>query len=320
VERGVLSDLPLFPARASTIGAGVDHLFFYLVAVALVFSTLIFGLVFYFAIRYRRRSPADKATQITSSVPLEIAWTVIPLCLSAVMFFWGASLFLRHAIAPPGSADIYVVGKQWMWKVQHPEGRREINELHVPVGRPFRLIMTSEDAIHSFFVPAFRLKQDVLPGRFTTLWFQATQVGRYHLFCSQYCGTNHSLMGGWIEVMEPVEYEHWLSRGSTGDPMQVAGAKLFERLGCSNCHQSTNQGRGPSLEGLYGRRVLLEGGGTTIADDAYIEESILKPATKVTRGYQPIMPTFQGQISEEGVFQIIVFLRSLKGERTPVVQ
>jgi cytochrome c oxidase subunit 2 len=320
VERGVLSDLPLFPARASTIGAGVDHLFFYLVAVALVFSTLIFGLVFYFAIRYRRRSPADKATQITSSVPLEIAWTVIPLCLSAVMFFWGASLFLRHAIAPPGSADIYVVGKQWMWKVQHPEGRREINELHVPVGRPFRLIMTSEDAIHSFFVPAFRLKQDVLPGRFTTLWFQATQVGRYHLFCSQYCGTNHSLMGGWIEVMEPVEYEHWLSRGSTGDPMQVAGAKLFERLGCSNCHQSTNQGRGPSLEGLYGRRVLLEGGGTTIADDAYIEESILKPATKVTRGYQPIMPTFQGQISEEGVFQIIAFLRSLKGERTQVVQ
>jgi len=316
----VLSDLPLFPARASTIGAGVDHLFFYLLAVALVFSTLIFGLVFYFAIRYRRRSPTDKATQITSSVPLEIAWTVIPLCLSAVMFFWGASLFLRHAIAPPGAGDIYVVGKQWMWKVQHPEGRREINELHVPVGRPFRLVMTSEDAIHSFFVPAFRIKQDVLPGRFTTLWFEATQVGRYHLFCSQYCGTNHSLMGGWIEVMEPVAYEHWLSRGSTGDPMQVAGAKLFDRLGCSNCHQSTNQGRGPSLEGLYGRRVLLEGGGTTVADDAYIEESILKPATKVTRGYQPIMPTFQGQISEEGVFQIIAFLRSLKAERTQVAQ
>jgi cytochrome c oxidase subunit II len=314
----MLSDLPLFPVRASTIASGVDHLFFYLIAVALVFSTLIFVLVFYFAIRYRRRTPADKAVQIISSVPLEIAWTAVPLCLSAVMFFWGANLFLRHAIAPQGAADIYVVGKQWMWKVQHPEGPREINELHVPVGRAFRLVMTSEDAIHSFFVPAFRIKQDVLPGRFTSLWFQATKVGRYHLFCSQYCGTNHAQMGGWVYVMEPVEYEQWLSGGSTGESMPVSGAKLFDRLGCSNCHQSANQGRGPALEGLYGKRVSLEGGGTAIADDAYIEESILKPAAKVTQGYQPIMPTFQGQISEEGVFQIIAYLRSLKTERARV--
>jgi len=314
----MLSELPLFPVRASTISAGVDHLFFYLLAVALVFSTLIFVLVFYFAIKYRRRSPEDRAVQITSSIPLEIAWTVIPLGLSAIMFFWGANLFLRHAIPPADAADIYVVGKQWMWKLQHPEGPREINELHVPVGRAFRLVMTSEDAIHSFFVPAFRIKQDVLPGRFTTLWFQATRVGRFHLFCSQYCGTNHAAMGGWIYVMEPTEYEHWLSGRSTGEPMTLAGARLFDRLGCSNCHVPADGTRGPSLEGLYGRRVLLEGGRTITADDAYIEESILKPASRVTRGYQPTMPTFQGQISEEGLFQIIAYLKSLKTERTEV--
>jgi len=314
----MLSDLPLFPARASTIGAGVDHLFFYLLGVALVFSTLIFVLVFYFAIKYRRRSPEDRAVQITSSIPLEIAWTVIPLGLSAIMFFWGATLFLRHAIPPAGAADIYVVGKQWMWKLQHPEGPREINELHVPVGRAFRLVMTSEDAIHSFFIPAFRIKQDVLPGRFTTLWFQATRVGRFHLFCSQYCGTNHASMGGWIYVMEPTEYERWLNGRSTGEPMTLAGARLFERLGCSNCHHPTDETRGPSLEGLYGRRTLLEGGAAVTADDAYIEESILKPAARVTRGYQPTMPTFQGQISEEGLFQIVAYLKSLKAERTEV--
>jgi cytochrome c oxidase subunit 2 len=313
----MLSDLPLFPVRASTIGAGVDHLFFYVLGVAVVFSTLIFVLVLYFAVKYRRRSPADHAVQITSSLPLEIVWTVIPVGLSAVMCVWGADLFLRHAIAPPDASDIYVVGKQWMWKLQHPEGAREINELHVPVGRPFRLVMTSEDAIHSFFVPAFRLKQDVLPGRFTTLWFQATQVGRYHLFCSQYCGTNHSVMGGWVYVLDPVEYEQWLSGGATNESMPVAGARLFERLGCSSCHLSTDQGRGPSLDGLYGKRVALEGGGVLIADDAYIEESILKPAAKVTLGYEPTMPTFQGQISEEGIFQIIAYLRSLKKTGKP---
>jgi cytochrome c oxidase subunit II len=316
----MLSDLPLFPVRASTIGAGVDHLFFYLLAVALVFSTLIFVLVFYFAIKYRRRSPEDRAVQITSSIPLEIAWTVVPLGLSAIMFFWGANLFLRHAIPPAGAADIYVVGKQWMWKLQHPEGPREINELHVPVGRAFRLVMTSEDAIHSFFVPAFRIKQDVLPGRFTTMWFQATKVGRFHLFCSQYCGTNHARMGGWVYVMEPTEYEHWLSGRVTGEPMTLAGARLFDRLGCSNCHHAADQTRGPSLEGLYGRRVLLDGGGTVTADDAYIEESILKPAARVTRGYQPTMPTFQGQINEEGLFQIIAYLKSLRAETTEVTR
>ncbi len=309
----MLSNVPLFPERASTIGAGVDHLFFYLLGVAIFFSTLIFALVFYFAIRYRRRSSDDTATQITNSLPLEVAWTVIPLFLEVVMFVWGASLFVRHAVAPPGATDIYVVGKQWMWKLQHPEGPREINELHVPIGRPFRLVMTSEDAIHSFFIPAFRLKQDVLPGRYTTQWFQATKSGRYHLFCSQYCGTNHSHMGGWVYVMEPSSYEQWLTGAMTNESMAAVGARLFARLGCGSCHQTTDQSRGPSLEGLYGKTVRLEGGGTVLADDAYLETSILNPATMVTAGYQPLMPTFQGQIDSEDLFQIIAYIKSLKG-------
>jgi cytochrome c oxidase subunit 2 len=314
----MLSDLPLFPVRASTIGTGVDYLFFYLVAVAVFFATLIFVLVFYFAVKYRRRSPNDRAVQIASSIPLEIAWTFIPLCLAAVMFFWGANLFLRHAIVPAGSTDIYVVAKQWMWKLQHPEGPREINELHVPAGRPFRLVMTSEDAIHSFFVPAFRIKQDVLPGRFTTLWFQATRVGDYHLFCTQYCGTNHARMGGWIHVMDPVAYQRWLSSEITGVSMAVAGARLFERLRCSDCHRPGDRSKGPPLDGLYGTRVLLEGGGTVIADDAYIRESILNPAARVTRTYPPTMPTFQGQISADEIIQIVAYVKSLKEERVQV--
>jgi cytochrome c oxidase subunit 2 len=314
----MLSDLPLFPEQASTIGAGVDHLFFYLMTVAVFFSTLIFALVFYFAIRYRRRGATDKAEQITSSVPLEVLWTVIPLFLEVVMFYWSASLFVRHAVVPKDAQEIYVVGKQWMWKLQHPEGPLEINELHVPVDRPFRLVMTSEDAIHSFFVPAFRIKQDVLPGRYTTLWFQATRPGRYHLFCSQYCGTNHSQMGGWIHVMEPGAYEQWLSGAATTESMEVAGGRLFERLGCGSCHQASDRSRGPSLVGLYGKRVQLASGSTVIADDAYLEASILNPAANVASGFQPIMPTFQGQIDKEDLFKLIAYIKSLKGtERIP---
>jgi len=310
---GVLTDLPLVPERASTIGAGVDHLFFYLVAVTVFFSTLIFALVFYFAVRYRRRSAADQAAQISSSMPLEVLWTVIPLCLEVIMFYWGASLFVRHAVAPAAATDIYVVGKQWMWKLEHPEGPREINELHVPVGRPFRLIMTSEDAIHSFFIPAFRIKQDVLPGRYTTQWFEATQPGRYHIFCSQYCGTNHAAMGGWVYVLEPAAYARWLNGALTGTSMVGQGGRLFARLGCGSCHQPTDHSHGPSLEGLYGTRVRLQDGSTVLADDAYLKTSILNPAAQVTAGFPALMPTFQGQIDQEELFELIAYIKSLKG-------
>jgi cytochrome c oxidase subunit 2 len=307
----MLPNLPLFPERASTIGAGVDHLYFFLLAVAGFFATLIFTLVTFFAIKYRRRPAWNKAQPIDGSLPLELLWTAIPLALSMVMFFWGAGLYFEHARAPRGAAEIYVVGKQWMWKLQHPEGRREINELHVPAGRPFKLILASEDVIHSFYVPAFRLKQDAVPGRYTSLWFEANKTGKYHLFCAQYCGTNHALMAGWVFVMEPVEYERWLSGGTGSETMAMAGEKLFENLGCANCHHPDGSGRGPSQVGLFGSKVVLAGAPPVIADEAYIRESILNPAAKVVAGYQPIMPTFQGQISEEGLLQIIAYIKSL---------
>jgi cytochrome c oxidase subunit II len=303
---------PLFPERASTIGVGVDHLYFFLLAVAGFFAILIFSLVFVFAIKYRQRSPSDRAQPIAGSLPLELIWTVIPLGLSMVMFVWGADLYFQHARAPRGATDIYVVGKQWMWKLQHPEGRREINELHVPVGRPVRLILASEDVIHSFYVPAFRIKQDAVPGRYTSEWFEATKPGKYHLFCAQYCGTNHSRMAGWVYVMEPVEYERWLSGGTGSETMAMAGGKLFENLGCANCHHADGSGRGPSLVGVFGKKALLTGGQAAVADEAYIRESILNPGAKVVAGYQPIMPTFQGQVSEEGLLQIIAYIKSLE--------
>lgn len=313
----MISDLPLFPERASTIGAGVDHLYFFLLGVSLFFSTLIFVLVFYFAIKYRRRTQNDRAQQIAGSLPLELAWTIIPFGLEMIMFFWAAGLFFRHARAPDGAADIYVVGKQWMWKLQHPEGQREINELHVPVGQPFRLIMTSEDVIHSFYIPAFRIKQDVVPGRYTSEWFQATKPGDYHLFCSQYCGTNHSRMIGWIHAMAPRDYENWLSGGATGESTAQTGEKLFQRLGCASCHRADGSGRGPSFQGLFGKTVLMEGGQKVVADEGQLRRCILNPSANRVAGYPPIMPTFQGLINEEGLLQIISYIKSLaKGERT----
>jgi cytochrome c oxidase subunit 2 len=317
----MLTDLPLFPARASTFALDVDYLFFYLLGVSIFFSILIFALVFYFAVRYRRRTPHDKAEQITGYLPLELAWTIVPLGLALVMFLWGANLFVRHALPPADAADIYVVGKQWMWKVQHAEGPREINELHVPTGRPFRLVMTSEDAIHSFFVPAFRIKQDVLPGRYTTLWFNSTRTGRYHLFCTQYCGTNHARMGGWVYVLDPIDYQRWLGGEGGQTSMATAGATLFARLGCDNCHRSEDQPRGPALRGLYGKHVSLSDGRTVLGDDAYIQESILTPAAKITSGYDPIMPTFRGQITEDDLFQLVAYIKSLSApERTALAR
>ncbi len=304
-------ELLFAPERASTFATGVDHLFLFILGVAGVFALLIFSLVLYFAVRYRRRSDNDRAEQIPNSTALEITWTVVPLGLALIMFFWGADLFVLRAFPPSDSADIYVVGKQWMWKLQHAEGPREIDELHVPVGRPFRLVMTSEDVIHSFFVPAFRLKQDVLPGRYTTLWFEATKAGQYHLFCTQYCGTNHAGMIGWVYALEPIEYQRWLTRATTTESMANTGATLFTHLGCETCHQAADGPRGPTLQGLYGRSIPLADGSTTIADAAYLEESIVAPATKLRRGFPAIMPTFKGQVSPDDLFQLIEYLKTL---------
>jgi cytochrome c oxidase subunit 2 len=302
--------LPLFPEQASTISIEVDHLMYFLMAVSIFFTVLIFGAIFYFAVRYRRRSDQELPVSVHTGWALEIVWSVIPFGLTMIMFGWGASIFFRESRAPDNAMQIYVVGKQWMWKLQHMEGQREINELHIPTGRPVKLIMTSEDVIHSFYVPDFRTKQDVVPGRYTMTWFEATKPGKYHLFCAEYCGTNHSGMIGWVYAMTPQEYQRWLAGSPSGSLVQD-GAKLFEDLACNNCHKPDGSGRGPSLVGVFGSTVKLAGGGTVRADEAYIRESILNPAAKVVEGYQPDMPTFQGLITEENVVQLIEYVKSL---------
>jgi cytochrome c oxidase subunit 2 len=303
--------VPLFPEEASNFAPSVDHLLFYLLAVAAFFTTVIFGAIFYFSIRYRRRSDRELPRVMHTGLALEIVWSVIPFGLTLVMFGWGADIFFRESRPPADALQIYVVGKQWMWKLQHMEGQREINELHIPVGRPVRLTMTSEDVIHSFFVPAFRTKEDVVPGRYSTTWFAATKPGKYHLFCAEYCGTNHSRMTGWIYVMEPQAYEAWLNGGRASGSLAENGEKLFQDLACGNCHKADGSGRCPNLVGLFGRNVQLSDGHTITADEAYIRESILRPAAKIVAGYQPLMPTFQGLVTEEGVLQLVEYIKSL---------
>jgi len=237
-------------------------------------------------------------------------WSVIPFVIPMVIFFWGASIFFTISRPPDNALEIYVVAKQWMWKLQHMEGQREINELHVPLGRDVRLRMTSEDVIHSFYVPVFRVKQDVLPGRYTQIWFHPTKTGKYHLFCAEYCGTKHSGMIGWVYVLEPTEYQSWLSGGAGEGSLASRGETLFQDLACTNCHKADGTGRRPSLVGLFGKTVEIERGQTITVDEAYLRESILSPQAKVAAGYQPIMPTFQGLVSEDQLLQLIEYIKS----------
>ena len=303
--------IPIFPEQAAAISSQVDHLAYFLLVVAIFFTLVIFFSIAYFATRYRRRSEAELPPVEHGGLALEITWSVIPLLLTMVMFTWGASLFIKMSHPPDDALEIYVVGKQWMWKLQHMEGQREINELHIPAGKPIKLIMTSEDVIHSFYVPAFRTKQDVLPGRYTTEWWEPTQPGKYHLFCAEYCGTKHSGMIGWIYVMEAAEYQAWLSGGRAEGSMAASGEKLFRDLACINCHHLQDQGRCPNLTGLYGTQVKLSDGSTVKFDESYIRESILNPTAKVVAGFQPIMPTFQGLVTEEGLLHLIEYIKSL---------
>ncbi|MEX0703786.1 MAG: cytochrome c oxidase subunit II [Planctomycetales bacterium] len=304
----------LFPDAGSAYAGDVDALYAFLVAVALLFTFGICFAILFFAVRYRSGSDVPRRPLAVRHIrAIEITWSVVPLLLTMVMFGWGAALYLRQQQPPDDALEIAVIGKQWMWQLQHAEGRREHNELHVPVGRPVRLTMISEDVIHSFYVPAFRVKQDVLPGRYTTLWFQPDRPGEHHLFCAEYCGTEHSLMRGRVIVQEPGEYARWLA-GATGDAPAVAGRKLFEQFRCHTCHTKGEAARGPALEGLLGRKVPLAAGGFVVADEDYVRESILNPQAKVVAGFQPIMPTFEGQIGEEGILQIIAYIQSLSAE------
>jgi cytochrome c oxidase subunit II len=308
-----MSSIPLFPTQASTIAPAVDSLFAFLMVIAVFFSTLIGGLILFFAFKYHHSTNADRTGADKEHLALEIAWTVIPLGITMVIFFWGAHVFYRLKAIPNNAMEIFVVGKQWMWKIQHPEGPREINALHVPLGQPVQLTMISEDVIHDFSIPDFRVKNDVIPGRYTTEWFEATKTGHFHLYCSQYCGTLHSGMVGEVVVMEPKEYERWLGGGGSSGSMSNSGAELFTRMACASCHLPNGQGRGPSLVGLYGKKVALKGDQTIVADDAYIRESILKPEAKVVKGYQVIMPSFQNTLSEENILALIAYIKSLNG-------
>jgi cytochrome c oxidase subunit 2 len=305
----MFNNFPLWPQRASTAAGNVDALFIFLLIVSGLMTLLIFVAVVYFAARYRHR-PGVQAEQIEGSIPLEVTWSVIPLGVFMVIFIWGAVVYFKSRTPPRDSTEVYVVAKQWMWKLQHAEGQREINELHVPVGRDVKLIMTSQDVIHSFFVPAFRMKQDVLPGRYTVAWFHATKVGTYHLFCTQYCGTQHSGMIGSIVVMDPAQYEAWMNGGNTG-PLSATGEKVFAELGCATCHRSDTQGRGPNLQGVFGRPVQLDDGRMVTADENYVRESILDPGAKVVKGFRPVMPTFQGLVSEEQLSALVAYVKSL---------
>jgi cytochrome c oxidase subunit II len=287
----------------------VDALYIYLLLVAGVMTALIFVAVVGLAIKYRRVRVRE-AQQIEGSLILELTWSIIPFFVMLTFFIWGAVIFFKERTPPADATEVYVVAKQWMWKIEHMEGQREINALHVPTGQNIKLIMTSQDVIHSFFVPAFRLKQDVLPGRYTTLWFKATVPGRYHLFCAEYCGTMHSGMGGDIVVMEPQDYAQWMAGGSSA-PLQDTGKELFSTLGCATCHRSDIQGRGPNLQGIYNQAVLLEDGRTVMADENYVRESIVNPTAKIVSGFKPVMPTFQGIVSDEQLNALVAYVKSL---------
>jgi len=313
-----MSKFPLFPEAASTMASQVDLLFTFLVSLSLVLSVGIALVLIIFAVRYRRREEGAVGGKVKSSTALELTWSLIPLGISMFIFAWAAQIYVAMARPPDDAHEIFVVGKQWMWKLQHLEGRREINELHVPVGQPIKLTMTSEDVIHSFYVPAFRVKADVVPGRYNTLWFEATEVGRYHLFCAEYCGTEHSQMIGSIHVMEQADFQAWLSGGSSVAAMaptvEEDGAELFQSLGCVTCHKDAPGAFGPSLVGIYGEEVRFADGTSQVVDDSYLRESILDPTTRIVAGYQPLMPTFRGQVDEEKLLRLVQYIKSLSEE------
>jgi cytochrome c oxidase subunit 2 len=306
----MLSDFPLFPEQASSVAKYVDGLYLGLVLICGTVSLLIWFVIFYFAIKYRRRPDNQLAQEQEPPAALEMTWTVVPLIIFIGIFIAGAWVYFRIQRVPTNALEVYATGRQWMWKFQHPTGQREINTLHVPVNRPVKITMASEDVIHSLWFPAFRVKNDVLPSRYRTMWFTATKIGRYHIFCAEYCGTQHSGMIGWVDVMEPTEYQKWLAGGSEGS-LASQGEALFQKYACNTCHTNDATGRGPVLAGINGKAVPLANGQSIVADDNYLRESILNPTAKVAAGFQPIMPTFQGQVSEEDLIRLISYVKSI---------
>ena len=315
------NDFPLWPERVGSIAPHVDALFIALCVITGTVTLLIWIVIFYLGIKYRRRPDNELAQDYVPSTALEIGWIVVPAIVFIGIFLWGAWVYFLDQRVPANALDVYATGRQWMWKFQHAGGQREINALHIPVGRAVRITMASEDVIHSLYFPSFRVKMDVLPNRYRTMWIQATKTGTFHIFCAEYCGTQHSGMIGWVHVMEPTEYQRWLAGGTEGS-LASQGQTLFQKYACNTCHTNDATGRGPILAGLFGKSVQLSDGKTVVADENYVRESILSPQAKIVAGFGPIMPTFQGQVSEDDLLKLIAYVRSLGAERqmTPAVE
>jgi len=309
----------LFPPQASTSAHEIDALYFALILISLFFIAVIFLPILYFCIKYRHGSPADRSNPSSGSNLVEFGWTTVPTLMGLAIFAWSAVDYFRIERQPDNAIDVQVVGKQWMWKIQHAEGKREINELHIPVDQTVALTLTSQDVIHSFFVPAFRVKQDVVPGKYTSEWFKPTRTGEYRIFCSQYCGTQHAQMIGRVVVMQPRAYERWLKTGEQTESIVLAGERLFHDRGCSGCHAPNSKFHAPLLEGLYRKPVPLSNGKMVTADDQYLRDSILQPAKQISAGYDNIMPSFSGHLSEEEIMQLIAYLKAI-GEQEPPQQ
>lgn len=309
-------NFPLFPTEASEVARHTDYLYWGLLGLTLMVLLLVFGPIIYFAFKYRRGTKADRRPQHLPELKIELTWTLIPTMLMMGLFAWGADIYWTIERSPPGAMQIHVVAKQWMWKIEHPEGNREINQLHVPVGRLVQVTLASQDVIHSFYLPEFRIKQDVIPGRYTTLWFKADKIGRYHLFCSEYCGTHHSDMRGTVFVMPPADYQRWLIKGEPGPSLAVGGERLFRQYGCSGCHINSTSIHAPRLNGIYGRPVPLQNGTIVTADEGYLRDSILLPAKDIAAGYPNDMPSFQGHVSEDDLVELIAYIKSLS-DTTP---
>jgi cytochrome c oxidase subunit II len=302
----------LIPEQASTMAPKVDQLYWFIIGVTAFFGILTSVMVVYFAVKYRTNDPLAVGSPITGSIPLELAWSVIPFLISIVIFVWASQVFFDLYRPPDQTLDIYATGKRWMWKFQHLDGKAEINELHVPVGRPVKVTFTSEDVLHSLYFPSFRTKADAVPGRYSSVWFDATKVGVYDIFCAEYCGTRHSGMIGKVHVMEPADYQAWLSGGGGGGTLAQRGERLFSELACNTCHIGDGSGRGPSLHNKFGTQEQLVNGSVVHIDESYVRESILRPQMKVVAGFQPLMPTFQGLVNEESVMALIEYVKSLQ--------
>jgi cytochrome c oxidase subunit 2 len=308
----LLAQIQLGPGSASNFSQREDMLFLGLMLVTGSVLFIIAVFIIYFLAKYRRRAWADRSNPVNSAVGAETTWTVLPFLIFLGFFGWGADIYLHEATVPVDAVEIGVIGKQWMWKLQHLEGNREIDELHVPVNKNIKLLLTSQDVIHSFSIPAFRVKQDVLPGRYTTEWFRPTRVGTYMIYCNQYCGAFHANMIGKVVVMSPQDYASWLKGGQDNVSIVQTGANLFHSLGCSGCHSPNPVVRAPILNGVYGSQVPLQDGRVVLADESYIRDCILAPNVQVPASYQPVMPSFAGRLSEEQLFALVTYVKSLR--------